>query len=228
MKPKIRVDVVSDVVCPWCYIGKRRLEKAVENLKNEIEFEIEYHPFELNPTIPASGVNQREYLTDKFGGEERYEQLTRQVSEVAAQEGLTFDYERQSVSPNTRKSHALVQFAKSKGLHRELVEVLFNAYFTSGVDLSKDENLVKAAEEAGLDHAEALQALSNPELLEQVEAKEKEMAALGISGVPFYILNNRYGVSGAQASDVFERAFREITGFKIPEGETCDPDKRNC
>ncbi|HEY3403417.1 MAG TPA: DsbA family oxidoreductase [Ohtaekwangia sp.] len=226
-KPKIKVDVVSDVVCPWCYIGKRRLEKAIDNLKDSYEFEIEYHPFELNPQMPAGGLNHKEYLTEKFGGEERYDQLTGRVIQVAAAEGLTFDFEKQITSPNTRKAHALIQLAHEKGKQLPVMEAFFKAYFTDGVDLSQDKNLIDVAVDAGLDRVDAEGALSDENSLVQVALAEQEMYKLGISGVPFYILNNKYGVSGAQSSETFMKAFLEI-GTQTPEAEACDVDSKNC
>src|SRR5690606_29807263 len=102
IKTTIKIDVISDVVCPWCYIGKRRLEKALNKLDSEYTFEVTYHPFELNPSITESGVNQKQYLSQKFGGEERYEKITAHVTQVAAEEGITFNFHKQAVSPNTR------------------------------------------------------------------------------------------------------------------------------
>src|SRR5688572_33360049 len=120
IKPKIKVDIVSDVVCPWCYIGKRRFEKAIDTLKDKFEFEVEYHPFELNPDTPLNGVNQKEHLTRKFGGEDRYNQLTNHVTKVAQDEGLQFDFENQHVLPNTRNAHRVIQFAKQEGKQLEV------------------------------------------------------------------------------------------------------------
>src|SRR6188768_2113694 len=151
MKPKIKIDVVSDVVCPWCYIGKRRLERAVDELSSTYDFDIEYHPFELNPTTPESGFNQKEYLTKKFGGEDRYAEITNRVAGVAAEEGLSFDFSKQPVSPNTRKAHSLIQFARAEGKQLAVKEAFMKAYFTDGIDLSKNENLVNVAVQAGLD-----------------------------------------------------------------------------
>ncbi len=111
-KPVIKIDVVSDVVCPWCYIGKRRLEKAIDQLKDKIDFEVEYHPFELNPDMPAEGRNHKEYLMAKFGGESKYNQLTRHVVDVAAAEGLKFDFTSETISPNTRNAHRLIAFSE--------------------------------------------------------------------------------------------------------------------
>jgi predicted DsbA family dithiol-disulfide isomerase len=228
MKQKIKIDIVSDVVCPWCYIGKRRLEKALDRLSAEFDFEIQYHPFELNPQMPAQGEEQKSYLTKKFGSAERYQELTSRVIYVAGRDGLTMDYEAQKVSPNTRKLHALIKFAGSKGLQLPLVEALFNAYFTAGVDLSKDENVVAVASKAGLNEKDVASVLENKEYLLQTAHAEQEIYRLGITGVPFYIINNKYGISGAQASETFERALRDIGNESVLQGESCDTDSVNC
>ncbi len=210
MKPKIKIDVVSDVVCPWCYIGKRRLEKAVNELSSEYDFDIEYHPFELNPTTPESGFDQREYLIQKFGGEDRYAEITNRVKGVAAEEGLDFDFTKQPVSPNTRKAHSLIQFARDEGKQLEVKEAFMKAYFTDGVDLSKKENLIDVAVKAGLDKEKADQVLADENAPIQIALAEQELSKLGISGVPFYIINNKYGISGAQPKETFLKAFQEI------------------
>jgi len=210
MKPKIKIDVVSDVVCPWCYIGKRRLEKAVHELSSKYDFDIEYHPFELNPTTPESGLNQREYLTKKFGGEERYTELTSRVAGVAAEEGLSFDFSKQAISPNTRKAHSLIQFARGEGKQLEVKEAFMKAYFTDGVDLSKKENLINVAVKAGLETEKVEKVLEDENAPIQIALAEQELSKLGISGVPFYIVNNTYGISGAQSSETFVNAFNEI------------------
>ena len=210
MKPKIKIDVVSDVVCPWCYIGKRRLEKAVAELSSQYDFDIEYHPFELNPTTPESGFNQKEYLTKKFGGEDRYAELTNRVAGVAAEEGLIFDFSKQPVSPNTRKAHSLIQFARGEGKQLAVKEAFMKAYFIDGIDLSKKENVVDVAVQAGLVNEKVETVLADENAPIQVALAEQELSKLGISSVPFYIINNKYGISGAQSPDTFIKAFHEI------------------
>lgn len=226
-KPVIKIDVVSDVVCPWCYIGKRRLEKAMQQLSSEYTFEVEYHPFELNPQMPAQGANQRAYLVDKFGSEDRYEQITNHTTQVAATEGLTFNFDKQNISPNTRKAHAIVQLAKLKGKELAVVEDLFKAYFTEGVDLSNDENLIAVAVQAGLERESVALLLADENALKNIAAMEKEMSKLGISGVPFYIINSKYGVSGAQTPETFVQVFKEVSQ-EVTTGEACDVDGKNC
>lgn len=214
---KITIDVVSDVVCPWCYIGKRRLEKAINELKEEYEFEVNYLPFELNPNMPKEGRNQKEYLTEKFGGEDRYKQLTDNVAKVAADEGLHFDYDKQQNSPNTRDAHRLILLAKQEGVQAEVKEALLNAYFVKGVDLTKNENLVNVVSKAGLDREKATSLLSSDEGLAEVERLEQINVQRGVSGVPFYIVNGKYGISGAQPSSSFISAFKDIGEKELAE-----------
>lgn len=227
LKPVIRIDVVSDVVCPWCYIGKRRLEKAMTAASDKYTFEVAYHPFELNPATPASGVNQREHLAEKFGGDERYQSITAHTSSVAAQEGLEMNFDKQAVLPNTRKAHALILAAQNEGVQLPVAEAFFKAYFTDGIDLSRDGNLLKVAVTAGLDKTVAETALASKALLDSISTQESEMQNLGIRGVPFYIFNNEYGVSGAQASETFLKVFGELKKAAPQEGEACDVDG-NC
>jgi predicted DsbA family dithiol-disulfide isomerase len=210
MKSRIRIDIVSDVVCPWCYIGKRRLEKALAELNEEFEFDIEYLPFELNPRMPAGGISQEEYLTEKFGSVERFKEVTRQVSEIAHQEGLEFNFEKQKVSPNTRKAHALIQLAHSEGKQEKMVEILFEAYFSNGKDLSQELNLIDLGLDAGLSREKMEMLFNDDNALLQVSLKEQELYNLGITGVPFYIINNKYGISGAQPSSILVNAIQDI------------------
>lgn len=223
----IKVDVVSDVVCPWCYIGKRRLEKAIEILSNRLQFDVKYHPFELNPDMPLSGHNHKEYLTKKFGSESRYNQLTQHVTEVAKSEGLEFNYHKQRTAPNTRNSHRLIWLAAQYDKQAAMKEALMKAYFTDGLDLSVQENLIGLAEAQGLSIERVRQMLDSDEGMAEVQLAETVNRQRGISGVPFYIINNRHGVSGAQPTDTFVQAFEEITS-KVSTGEQCDIDGTNC
>jgi predicted DsbA family dithiol-disulfide isomerase len=231
-KPVLKISVVSDVVCPWCYIGKRRLEEAMSKLSERIDFEVEYFPFELNPQMPVGGVDQKQYLSEKFGGEERYELLTSQTTAVAAQEGLAFDFGAQKISPNTRNAHRLIQLAKEENKQLEMVEGFFKAYFTEGLDLSKKENLLSVAEGAGLNRTKADELLKSTDGLAEVELMQRELHKLGISGVPFYIVQNKYGISGAQPADSFIKVFEEIVASEqiaaTTTGEACDVETKNC
>src|SRR5690349_4615977 len=227
-KPKIKVDVVSDVVCPWCYIGKRRLEKAMDALHDKYEFEVVYHPFELNPGMPLEGVNQREYLSAKFGGAEQYEKITNRTTHVAAEEGLRFDFSKQKVSPNTRDAHRVIQYALQEGKQLEIKEAFMKAYFEDGVDLSKKENLIDVAVKTGLSKEKIENLLSGSEGLAEVDHAEKELQKLGITGVPFHIINNQYGVSGAQPAASFMQIFDDVAVKSELRGEACDVEDQNC
>jgi len=209
-KPKIKVDIVSDVVCPWCYIGKRRLERAIDSLKDRFEFDLKYHPFELNPEIPSGGVDQKSHFTKKFGGEDRYQKITNHVTQVASGEGLHFDFEKQNVTPNTRQAHSIIQLALPEGKQPAVKEAFMKAYFVDGIDLSKKENLLQIAETAGLSKSTVEKLLANDEGLKEVAKAEHELQKLGITGVPFYIINNKYGISGAQPTESFIEAFENI------------------
>ena len=228
MKPVIRIDIVSDVVCPWCYIGKRRLEKAMDELKDQYAFDVSYHPFELNPAIPKEGRDQKEYLTSKFGGASKYEQITNHVSSIAAAEGIEFNFNRQDISPNTRDAHRIINLAAEHGVQKIVVEALFKAYFTDGTDLSKTSNLVAVASSAGLDKDVVEKLLSSDDKIAEVIAAETQMQSNGITGVPFYIVNNKYGVSGAQTSSTFIDAFRQIGKEIETSAEACDVSDPNC
>ena len=215
MKPVIKIDIVSDVVCPWCYIGKRRIEKAMKTLGGEFEFDVNYLPFELNPQMPKEGLNQKEYLSKKFGSEEKYNQITDRVKGVAAEEGLHFDFSKQKISPNTNDAHRLIWFAKKEGKQLEVKEALMKAFFEEGIDLSKKENLIAVASSAGLDKGTAALFLDSEEGIAEVRALQALNHQRGISGVPFYIINNQHGISGAQPSEVFVQVIKEAIGNPI-------------
>src|SRR5947209_5606806 len=121
-KEKITIDIISDIVCPWCYIGKRRLEKAIDQLKDQYEFDIHYHPFELNPSVPKHGYDQQAYLSKKFGGSDKYEQITSRVTGVAAEDGITLRFDLQKLSPNTFDAHRIIWLAGQEDKQKETVE----------------------------------------------------------------------------------------------------------
>lgn len=209
-KITIKIGVVSDVVCPWCYIGKRRLEKAMALASDTYRFQLEYYPFELNPHLPEEGVSYRDYLTRKFGSESKFRELNAHVSQVAAREGLRFNPELQRVSPNTRNAHRIIMFARDSGMQSEVVEAFFRAYFVEGIDLSNIDILADIAEGAGLDRTSVEQLLNSNTGKLEIEMAEKELHDLGITAVPLFIIEDRIGISGAQSVEVFSRAFEEV------------------
>lgn len=208
-KIRVKVGVVSDVVCPWCYIGKRRLEKAMELAAERFEFDVEFYPFELNPDMPPEGTDNHEYLCRKFGSEAKYAELTNHVRRIAALEGIEFNPERQETAPNTRDVHRIIMLAREQHRQMQVAEAFFNAYFTLGTDLSKTENLLDISEGAGLDRDRVdLLLRSNTGKLE-IEMAEKELHDLGITSVPLFIIDNKIAISGAQSVEAFVKAFEE-------------------
>jgi predicted DsbA family dithiol-disulfide isomerase len=186
----------------------------------------------LAPETPAEGENSKERLIAKFGSEARYHQLTKQVSDVAAGEGLNFDLENQEVSPNTHGLHRLVWFAQQEGRQLEMVEALFKAYFEDRINLADVENVVKLAETVGLNAEKVRQILTSEIGTKEVDQLLYQNRLMGISGVPYYIINDKYAVSGAQPTELFLEALPEIA-VKAPiqapaEGEACDIETGVC
>jgi predicted DsbA family dithiol-disulfide isomerase len=201
----VRIDVVSDVVCPWCFIGKRRLEKAIA-LKPDIPVEVHWHPYFLNDWIPPEGMSREQYLTTKFGSPERYKDIAKRVSQAAAAEGLTYAMDKISNQPNTRDAHRLIRWADSLGCAAEMKQKLMDLYFTEGADLSDREVLVQAAVSVGFNEDNVREALASDmdsaEVAEQVQSAKEA----GIQGVPCFIFGGKFAVSGAQAPDYLAEA----------------------
>ena len=203
----LRVEVVSDFVCPWCFIGKRRLELALAS-RPEVTAEWSYRPFLLDPATPEAGADLRERLLRKYGDPEP---LFRRVENAAKENGIDLDFSKIRRSVSTVRAHTLSRHAIAKGTQRALVESLFAAYFLEGRDISAMDVLVELAGKASFDEAECIALLESPEELSETRAAAAEAAEQGISGVPFTIVEKpgqgqRFAVSGAQAPEVFVRA----------------------
>lgn len=205
----VTIDVVSDVVCPWCFIGKRRLEKALA-LKPDIPVEVRYHPYFLNPWVPREGMGRNEYLTTKFGSPERYQGIAGRVSAAAASEGLVYAVDKIKRQPNTLDCHRLILWAQAIGKAPQMKQKLMDLYFTDGADLSERDVLVKAAADVGLDAASVREKLDSDADVEQVEAAARSAQEAGISGVPTYIIGGVAAVSGAQDPGVLANAIEQI------------------
>jgi len=204
------IDVVSDVVCPWCYIGKRHLEAALGTLADAglPAPVVRWHPFELNPDLPREGIARRDYVERKFGGPARAAQIYDRVRRAGTQAGIAFDFERIALQPNTRDSHRLVAWAQSRGDAAALVERLFHAYFIEGRFVGSHEVLAEIAHEAGEDADAAHAFLGSGVGAGEIAEAEERAASLGISGVPFFIIDSRYGLSGAQPSEAIVEVIR--------------------
>jgi len=205
------IDVVSDVVCPWCYIGKRQLDEALAALPPGERPAVRWHPFQLNPDLPAAGIDRRRYLEDKFGGAERAEQIYARVRAAGRQAGLALALERIERQPNTLDAHRLIAWAQDTrpGDASPLVEALFQAYFIDGRPIGDPEALAAIAGEAGLEgRAAAAMLASDAYRLETAEADERARG-MGIGGVPFFVFGQRLAVSGAQGVDALRGALAQ-------------------
>ena len=193
----VRIDVVSDVVCPWCFIGKRRLEKALA-LKPDIPVEVHWHPYFLNDWIPPEGMSREQYLTTKFGSPARYDGIAQRVSAAAAAEGLIYDTDKIARQPNTTDCHRLILWAGGIGKAAEMKQRLMDLYFTEGADLSNPAVLVQAAGDIGLDPEDVRGALASDKDVDQVTRQAQQAKEAGIDGVPCFIFGGKFAVSGAQ------------------------------
>jgi predicted DsbA family dithiol-disulfide isomerase len=205
------IDVVSDVVCPWCYIGKRRLEAALAERGAGSRAVVRWHPFQLNPDIPLGGVDRRRYLETKFGGPERAREIYERVGSVGREVGIWFEFERIDRQPNTLNAHRLITWAQATrpAAAGELVEQLFRAYFTQGVDIGDIEQLARIAGASGFDVFRAKAMLASGEGGAAVAAADQRARAMGVGGVPLFIFNQRLAVSGAQAVKVLLEAMTQ-------------------
>jgi len=203
------VDVVSDVVCPWCYIGKRKLEAALSRLRVDepgLAPTVRWHPFELNPDLPVEGMPRAAYLENKFGGKARAAEIYARVRAVGEDVGIAFAFDRIARQPNTRDAHRLLAWAQQRGDAGALVERLFRAYFIEGVWIGERKLLAALAADCGLPREEAQAALASDACRAEVEAEYREAQEAGITGVPFFIFNGRTAVSGAHDPDVLLEA----------------------
>ncbi len=192
----IQLDIYSDVICPWCYVGKARLDEALKTIDTAQNIKVTWKPFELNPTMPSEGADRKEYMLRKFGTSDMSGMQNR-LSSAGAENGVKFNFANITRVPNTFNAHRLIWFAEKEGKQHDLSEVLFRKYFYDGKDLGDVDNLVSAAEEAGLNAASTRQFLNSNEGVPEVRKEEQEGRAMGISAVPTFIVNGEIVASGA-------------------------------
>jgi len=207
----LSIDVFSDVVCPWCFIGKRRLEKAIA-LRPDIPVDVRYRPYFLNPWVPREGISRTDYLTAKFGSPARYAQIAQRVVKAAESEGLTYNIGALTRQPNTLDCHRLILWASRIGKGAHIKQRLMEIYFTEGGDLSDREVLVQAASDCGLDPDEVRRLLAGDADVATVEQAAKSAQEAGIDGVPFFVFGNVLAVSGAQTPDYLADAIKRAAG----------------
>ena len=205
----LRIEIVSDVICPWCYIGKRRLEKALARVDGREAPEVTWLPFQLNPGMPVAGMPRAEYRRAKFGSLERGRQLDARVAAEGAGEGIAFAFDRIERTPNTFAAHQLIDLAQEKGAGDAVVDALFRAYFEQARDTGDRAVLLEIAAGAGLPRDEVEARWADAGEARRVARLEEDMKRLGISGVPTFILDRKFGVSGAQPPEALAAAMRE-------------------
>jgi predicted DsbA family dithiol-disulfide isomerase len=205
MSAALPIEMVSDVVCPWCFIGKRRLEKAIA-LRLDIAVEVRFWPYFLNPWVPREGISRKDYLTTKFGSPERYRSIAQRVSQAAAAEGLTYNLDSIKRQPNTLDCHRLILWAGETGNAARMKQRLMDLYFTEGGDLTDREGLVAAAAACGLDAERIRARLASENDVERVTREANSAKDAGIDGVPCFILGGRIAVQGAQAPEYLAQA----------------------
>lgn len=213
----MNIDIISDVVCPWCYIGKRQIEAALalyaQQHPGADQPGVTWRPFQLNPQLPAEGMSRQDYVVQKFGAA-RSKDVYARVAAVGAEYGIAFDFDRIARQPNTVAVHSLIALAGAAGaqaddLQGRVKEAFLRAYFLDGVDLTKTENLITIATAAGLDRAKVEQCLADPQSRQAVEQEDQRARAIGVQGVPFFIFNGKLAVSGAQGPDALLDAMRQ-------------------
>ncbi|HXV30266.1 MAG TPA: DsbA family protein [Sinorhizobium sp.] len=212
----VNIDIVSDVVCPWCYLGKNRLDQAIANVAGEIHVAIQWRPYQLNPDLPPEGVDHKRHLAAKLGGQDAVDRAHRMLEGLGQEVGIAFDFDAVKISPNTLDAHRLIRWAATSGLaaQADVVRLLFKANFEEGKNVGDHAVLLDIAEQVGLDRS-VIAALLPSDADKDAVKEEIDMAReIGVSGVPCFILDQQYAVMGAQSVEVLTNALRELAGLK--------------
>jgi len=211
------IDVVSDVVCPWCYVGKRRLQRALA-METNAEIPVRWRPYQLDPTIPAGGMDRKTYMRNKFGDNGRLEEVHERLRALGAEEGIAFAFEKIDRSPNTMDAHRLIRWASATGAQDAVVDKLFSLYFEQGRDIGDRQLLIETARDAGMDSEAVEKLLTDGADESDVRQEIAQAQSLGVTGVPFFIFASRFGVPGAQSAEVLssaiERARKSLAGIE--------------
>tara|TARA_R110000737_G_scaffold348572_1_gene382753 strand:- start:28444 stop:29130 length:687 start_codon:yes stop_codon:yes gene_type:complete len=223
----IKIDVISDVACPWCYVGKRRLEAALKEWKGA-PVEVVWHPYQLDPTMIAEGMNRDTYLTNKFGSIQNVQEMTDRLTEVGKTVGIDFDFGDNWLAVNTLSLHQLLNVARSEGIGIQMKERFLAAYFEETQHLNKPETLYNIASSFGWSSEKVDSIISDEKIAEAVKAEISHYQQRGVSGVPFFVINDQYGISGAQPSEVFLEAFQSVSPIEVTSNESCDTSTGEC
>ncbi len=203
----LAVEVISDVICPWCFVGKRRLEKAIAAFPGQHAVHVRWLPFQLNPKMPKEGISRKEYRTTKFGSWERSMELDAQVAQVGKSEGIHFDFEQIERTPNTVDAHRLIWLADQHECQNAVVEALFLAYFSEGREIGNRQALIQIGTEAGLGRHAVESMLNSKDGVESIKDAGELSQRHGVNSVPFFVINNKSTLSGAQQPETFLEAF---------------------
>ncbi len=205
-----RLDIISDPICPWCYIGKANLDRALES-RPDHPFQVEWHPFQLNPDMPPEGMDRRAYLETKFGGRDNAVRVYGRIAEAAEAAGVEIDFKRIARTPSTLDAHRLIHWAGLEGRQTAVVSALFRAYFREGRDIGDRDVLTAIAEAAGLDPAMIARLLDSDADRDDIRARDAHARARGVSGVPTFIVAERHAVSGAQPPELWRQVIDDLT-----------------
>jgi len=227
-KEVITVDIVSDVACPWCYVGKRRLEEALQQWEGT-PIKVQWHPYQLDPTIPQKGLDRDTYLVNKFGNLERTRAMTDRLTAVGEAVAINFDFGKNWLAVNTLPMHQLLHIAGKEGFQNELKERFFRAYFVESLHLNTVAVFSEIMAEFGWSSEKVQRIINDETIAKTVQHEIAHYQQMGVTGVPFFIINNTYGISGAQPSSTFLEAFASVAPLEITaEGDRCDPSNENC
>lgn len=204
----LHIDLYADVVCPWCWIGERRLHRALAD-RPDLDVTIAWRPFQLDPTVPAEGRDWQQLITQKFGGAVRANEMFAHVAQAGALDGTTFRFDRITKAPNTVRAHALLLHAEPLGVQWQLAESLFQAYFHDGRDIGDPNTLREIGSHHGIDGDEIDTIIADGRYDVHIQQSQREAARLGVRGVPFVVVDNRIGISGAQPESVFRKAIEQ-------------------
>ncbi|GEO04056.1 DSBA oxidoreductase [Adhaeribacter aerolatus] len=226
-KQKITIDIVSDINCPWCYLGEARLQKAIDQTQDKYDFEVQFKPYELNPFAASEGEDKEEYFIRNYGrdGLSRLTESSRRLVEAGQAEGIVFDFEKANSVHNTFNGHRLIWLAQQYGVQTEVAKALFRANFTNGENVNDPAVLTRIGQEHGIPAEKLNNFFAGEEGKDEVKALEQQAQQAGISGVPAFVINERYLVSGAQPTETLVNVLNQIAPVYtniIPDGATCE------
>ena len=225
---KIKIDIVSDVACPWCYVGKKRIESAIKQWDGT-EIEVEWHPFQLDPSIPKEGLDRDTYLTNKFGSLDGPMEMTKRLEESGKTEGINFNFGKEWLAVNTLPLHQLLHVAGEEGFKDALKERFMRAYFDENLHLNDADVLSNIMAEYDWTAEKTNRIINDDSIAYTVKQEIAHYQQRGVNSVPFFIINDKYGISGAQPPEAFLEAFKQIAPLKIiANGDSCDPNTGIC